>query len=116
MVSALRGLDVELDNVRAALEWSFGSEPEKALRLSIAIAGYWRSRSFGAEALERSAQAAEVALTLPDADPVVGRDRQMLEARVLAMAAFNYALWGRASEGRGWSERAVALAREIGEQ
>jgi predicted ATPase/class 3 adenylate cyclase len=112
MLSALERLDPEIDNLRAALEWSFETDPGRALRLSVALAGYWRSRSYGSEAVERLTRAADLALSLTPADPAGRRDQLDLEARVLAAAAYAHALWGRATGAREWAERAVALARE----
>ena len=114
MLSALGRLDVDIDNVRAALEWSFGSHPEKALRLSVALVGYWRSRAYGAEATERSARAVDLLASLPPPDPGEQRARVVLEARVLAAGAFAHGLAGQAMAVRAWAERALSLSREIG--
>lgn len=115
MLSALDRLDLEIDNVRAALEWSFGSHLEKALRLSHALGGYWRSRAYGAEAVERSARAVDLLPSLPPPDPGEQRARSILEARVLAAGAFAHALWGHAVAVREWAERALTLGREVGD-
>jgi predicted ATPase/class 3 adenylate cyclase len=111
MVAWLRRLDPEADNLRAGLEWSFEADPGTALRLSVAMMGYWRSRSYGSEAVERLGQAAGLALTLPPAGPPAAREQAILVARVLAAAGYASALWADASAGRPWAEQAVALAR-----
>ena len=111
MVAWLSRLDSEAENLRTALEWSFEADPEAALRLSVAMAAYWRSRSIGSEAIEWMAKAAELALRLPPAAPSAARERTILVARVFASAA-NASSWGAeyAAGGR-WAEEAVALAR-----
>jgi predicted ATPase len=111
MVAGLGRLDPEADNLRAALEWSFEADPEAALRLVVAMMSYWRLRSYGSHAVERLAQAVDLALTLPPAAPPAARERTILVARVLACAATASSLWGSASAGRRWAEEAVALAR-----
>ena len=37
----LRPVRVELDNIRAALDWSVQAKPELALRLAVALEGFW---------------------------------------------------------------------------
>ena len=112
MLPWLRRLDAEVDNLRAALEWSFEGDAEVALRLSVAMYGYWRSRSYGAEAVERLARAADLAMTLSPAEGPGARARTVLVARVLAAAGYASALWADARVGRPWAEHAVVLARQ----
>ena len=111
MVAWLARLDAEADNLRAALDWSFEADPEAALRLFVAMMSYWRSRSYGLEVVERLAQAADLALTLPPAAPPAARERTILVARVLANAAGASSAGGDPSAARRWAEEAVALAR-----
>ena len=112
MVAWLGRLDPEADNLRAALEWSFEADPDAALRLSVAMMSYGSSRSYGLEVVERLAQAADLAVTLPPAPPPAARERTILVARVLAAAASASSLAGAsASARRRWAEEAVALAR-----
>ncbi len=111
MVPWLRRLDADVDNLRAALEWSFEADPDAALRLTVAMMGYWRSRSYGFEAVERFGQAAELALRLHPVSPSSARDEMILVSRVLAAAGYASALWADARGGHAWAEQAVALAR-----
>ena len=111
MVAWLDRLGSEAENLSAALEWSFEAEPEAALRLSIAMTWYWRSRSYGLEGVERLTQAADLALTLPPAAPPAARERTILVARALAAAASASLAGGSPSAGWRWAEEAVALAR-----
>jgi predicted ATPase/class 3 adenylate cyclase len=111
MVPWLRRLDAEADNLRAALEWSLEADPDAALRLSVAMMGFWRSRSYGSEAVERLGQAAQLAVRIHPSAPQAPRDETIVVSRVLAAAGYASALWGDASAGRPWAEQAVALAR-----
>ncbi|MDQ2933833.1 MAG: adenylate/guanylate cyclase domain-containing protein [Chloroflexota bacterium] len=111
--AALAVLDADADNLRAALEWAFEADHEAALRLSMAMAYYWRSRSLS-EGLERFRRAAELVHSLPvDTDP--DPERLVLVARVLAEAATSSWLAGAGSAGRPWAEEAVQLARRTGD-
>jgi predicted ATPase/class 3 adenylate cyclase len=115
MIPWLARLDAEVDNLRAALEWSFEADPERALRLSVALWPYWRSRAIGSEAVERLRLAAETALGLLEAAKAPSADQIVLTSRVLATASNAYAVWGLPAHARAWAERATALARESGD-
>jgi predicted ATPase/class 3 adenylate cyclase len=114
-VAWLRRLDPEVDNLRAALDWAFESDPDAALSMSRAMLEYWRSRSVGAEALDRVNQAVTLAGSLPDPPPDARPEREILVARTLAAAALASATWGDPVAARGWADRAVALARSSGD-
>jgi predicted ATPase/class 3 adenylate cyclase len=115
MVAWLNRLDYEADNLRAALEWSFEADPEAAMRLSVAMAAYWRSRSIGSEAIEWMTKVAELASTLPPPAPSAARERTLLVARVFATAANASLLGAQYAAGGRWAEEAVALARQAGD-
>jgi len=108
--AALAGLDADADNLRAALEWAFEADDDAALRLSMALAYYWRSRSLR-EGLERFRRAADLVHSLPPAFADSNPERLVLVARVLAEAAMSSSLAGAGSAGRRWAEEAVQLAR-----
>jgi predicted ATPase/class 3 adenylate cyclase len=115
MLPALARLDAETDNLRSALEWSFEANADRALQLSAALMPYWRSRSLGFESTERLGKAAELALSLPDPDPVANRERAILHASVLAAAEVAFATAGLGASGLGWARRAVEIARAVGD-
>jgi predicted ATPase/class 3 adenylate cyclase len=115
MVAWLNRLDSEADNLRAALEWSFEADPEAAMRLSVATAAYWRSRSIGSEAIEWVAKVAGLASKLPPPAPSAARERTILVARVFAAAAGASLLGAQYAAGERWAEEAVALARQAGD-
>ena len=116
MVPWLRRLDDEIDNLRSALEWSFEADPDRALRLSLALKGYWRSRALSSEGTERLARAARLVLSLPPPDPSADRDEAILHARVLAAAAEAFASAGTAGPAVAWAAKGVALARATGDR
>ncbi len=98
-------MEVEHDNLRAALEWSLTNDIRKALKLALAIGGFWTSRDFNSEAREWCRKIIEKSEALADAD----EDR----AKV-------YALWGWASittglhkNGRAVVEKGLVLARKV---
>ncbi len=103
-------LDLEANNLRAALEWAFESAPVAAVELCVFLHLYWHSRAIGPEPLIWVARAAQAAEELSK-DPSTSDDDLPLLARGLAAAAFAHATNGRAAEGRRFSELAVALAR-----
>ncbi len=105
MVTWLERLDEDAENFRSALEWAFETDPESALRLTLAMAIYWRTHSM-LEGFEWMSQAVDL----------IGRMEQgpaesaALHARVLAAAATHGWMTGNAAVGFPWAERAVALA------
>jgi predicted ATPase/class 3 adenylate cyclase len=109
-------LDPEVDNLRAALDWAHESDPEAALRLSVWMYDYWRSRWVGSEALDRYRQAIELADSLDEPPPEARRERSILVARVLAAAATTSATRGGGRQDRAWAERAEGLARSAGDE
>ncbi len=111
----LKRLDPEVENLRAALEWSYESDPESALSMSISMMAYWRSRSYGSEAVDQVARAVAVAESLPEPPPGGRPHRDDLVARVMAMAAIASALWGKPESARTWAERAATLGRVSGD-
>jgi tetratricopeptide (TPR) repeat protein len=111
MIPWLVLLDAEADNLRTALDWSFETDPEQALRLTVALGPYWSSRSDGSEALERMQAAADLAQLVLPGNAEADRERGLLVSRALAAASFAMATWGNAAAARGWANRAVELAR-----
>jgi predicted ATPase/class 3 adenylate cyclase len=116
MVLWLGRLEREIDELRAALDWGLDTEPEHAIRLTLALLPYWRARAFGSEAVDQIVRAAAVAESLPpapaDAPPDAARDRTILVARVLAAAGHAESVWGSGARAYEYAERGVALARE----
>jgi predicted ATPase len=103
---ALRRLDVEHDNMRAALTW-FGDEheSESELRLVSALTNFWDVRGHLREALSH----VEAALLREVEQPPSWR------VKVLAAASDFARMQGDTERGRSYCEESLALAREIGD-
>ncbi len=103
----LNRLEVEHDNIRAALEWSMESGVEPGLRLASALWRFWYVRGYSKEGrgwLEALLKASS------GAPPV-------LRAQALA-AAGNLAVLGRSdyAVGRSFCEESLAIWRELGDR
>lgn len=105
-------LDVEQDNLRAALHWTLVAQPELALRLAGALAYYWRERGFFREgrhwleqALERTAHTTSLArpalraLTLVQTAELTWIDGDLMRAQALCEQGFT--LFCQITDGRG---------------
>jgi predicted ATPase len=140
---AAQRLDLERDNVRAALEWAYG-RGDAALGLGIAAAleRYWWMRTEGLEWLERGLATPGVAAELRvdalgaaggvayfrgDLDHAIelfleglaisrGLRDGMRTARMLARLGPPHYVAGRVDEGAAFVEEAVAINRELGYQ
>jgi predicted ATPase len=108
MAAALRQLDPEIDNFRAAVEWGFEADVSSALRICLALAIYGRSRSLS-EGFEILAHAARLVDRLPDAGSSV------LGARLLAAAANAAWMVGSAPLGMTFADRAMVIADASGD-
>jgi len=100
-------LDVEHDNLRAALGWSLGEgRVEKGLRLVIALLWYWDIRNYWAEGLEH----AKRLLSQSEAVP-----KTLTRANALLVVARMLSPIGDEDKScRQYLEEAVAIAREQG--
>ncbi|MGI8999280.1 MAG: hypothetical protein ACR2GO_06190, partial [Candidatus Limnocylindria bacterium] len=114
-------LDAEVDNIGAALEWAFESDPVRAIQLCVAFVPYWRTRSLRAKALpawlvslavDILRRAAALVPSLPLPGPGEERDRTVLISRLLSGLAWSEAVWGSAARGVGPGDEAVRLAHK----
>jgi predicted ATPase/class 3 adenylate cyclase len=105
--ASLDRLDLEHDNLRAALAWSMEHDTEAALRLCHDLWRFWQRRGHLAEGLER----AEAALALPDAGAHA-------EARADALsAAAGLAYWrADAERARGHYAAEIDARTELGDR
>ncbi len=114
MVAQLARLDADADNLRAALDWAFDADPNAAMRLCLALAFYWSSRSL-AEGLDSMRRAADIAGSLRPPSAETDVERAFLLARVLAAAANAAWMAGSASVGVPWARESLRLARQGGD-
>ncbi|HSG13821.1 MAG TPA: adenylate/guanylate cyclase domain-containing protein [Gaiellaceae bacterium] len=97
-------LERDHDDLRAALDWLEGSDPDAALELAAALGWFWFTRGYLVEGAARL----DAALAASSAG---GRTR----ARALAAAGPLVARIGRGDDGRRKLEESVARWRELGD-
>jgi predicted ATPase len=97
----LRTLEADRDNISAAIDWAFGSDPDAAMRFTSALAYFWLIGRHRSEVRQRLADAVGIAA---GASPA-GR------ARVLIWAAMLANVEGRADEAASRAREAHELVR-----
>jgi predicted ATPase/DNA-binding CsgD family transcriptional regulator len=98
-------LDAEAENMAAALDWALQTDPERALRLCLALDFWYRARARFREADDAYARA----LGASDPPPV-------LQARALASWAWIVGSWGDFSRANELASCAAAQAEPTGDQ
>jgi predicted ATPase len=83
-VAAIGRLDVEHDNLRAALEWGLRDEPDLALRLAGSVRWFWFHRGYWTEDRGWLAEALKAAPSLTDAVHATARAKALLGSGVLS--------------------------------
>jgi predicted ATPase/class 3 adenylate cyclase/DNA-binding CsgD family transcriptional regulator len=104
-MSWLELLDLEQDNLRAAMEWARSAEPEKGMRIARGLWGYWYARGEWSEGSMRS----EVTASSTDGSPA-------WRAKVLAAGAVLATTGLELGRARLLGEEAVSIARSIGDE
>lgn len=102
-------LTMEIDNLRVALAWSLGETGQTniALRLVVALSGFWLITGYSREGRRWSV----AALALTNAS-----DQTEIRAKLLLDSA-KLAFWqGDAATALPWIEEGMAIARELGAQ
>jgi tetratricopeptide (TPR) repeat protein len=102
-VALLRSLQVENDNLRAALDWLAGHDHERELRLAGALASYWALRGYGDEGLGRLEQA-------------LSRTTAATPERAKALVGGSTLAWnlGDYERSRAWALESLAIYRAAG--
>jgi len=103
----LAALDLEASNLRAAFEHAIATDGQLALRLSVAIAPWWRARALYQEAEDGYARA----LATPS-----GREQSLSRALALTARAWVIANSGVHKRAVAYGEQALAEAEATGEQ
>jgi non-specific serine/threonine protein kinase len=103
----LERLDVEHDNLRAALDWSLGEgRVEKGLRLVIALLWYWDMRAYWSEGLEHTQRLLN--------QPETAQKTLTRANALLVVARMISPMWDVDKRCREYLEAAIAIAREQG--
>jgi predicted ATPase/DNA-binding SARP family transcriptional activator len=103
-VALLRSLEVENDNLRAALDWLAGRDHERELRLAGALASYWALRGHGDEGLGRLERALS-----RDAGATLERAKALVGGSTLAWDRGDY------TRSRAWALESLAIYRAAGD-
>jgi len=101
----LDDVEVEYDNLRAALEWSTLNHIQKAMKMAMAIGGFWTSRDYNSEARYWCRIILERSESLPNLD----KER----ARIYALLGWTSITIGDHKVGRAAAEAGLALARKM---
>jgi hypothetical protein len=113
MIACLERLDVEIDNIRAALDWAFATDPQAALEMAVGLSVYWNVRLIGSEGFDRMNQAVELARRWrSDGEASTSAARSALAARVLSHGALVLASYTGRPADTDLGAEADALARE----
>jgi predicted ATPase/DNA-binding SARP family transcriptional activator len=106
-------LDAEVDNFRAALDWSLSGDPVLALRLASLLDLFWGIRNRYAEGLEWIEAARDAA---GDDAPIRDRARARRgQVLLLGQGGSAYDLRGSMEEARAIAVDALALSRQAGD-
>ena len=106
----LARLDAEVDNIRAALDWSLAADPIQALHAVALLAKFWTIRDSYSEGVERVAAALEAA---GHAAPI--RDRagaRLTHAFLAGNHDFFFDAQDSLAQARAQATQALALSRE----
>jgi predicted ATPase/transcriptional regulator with XRE-family HTH domain len=106
---ALKRLDADYDNIRAALTWSCASDLERALRMAAALWEYWLSRGYLSEGRAWMSDILQRSGTVPSL-PV------NLRAQVLNGAGLLISVQGDQPAASVYLQESLRLFRELGDQ
>jgi len=107
-IAWLDQLEIELDNLRAAMEWSMTNEEverqEAGLRLAAALAWFWE-RGYRREAIE------QLKTMLPKVDTI-----ELSPVHTMMFSAIGFLYWsaGEFDQARSYLEKAVSTGRKLG--
>jgi predicted ATPase len=106
---AIGRLDVEHDNLRAALEWGLRHSPDVALRVAGSLRWFWFHRGYWTEGRGWLDEALKAASGLTESARAAPRAKALLGTGVLA--------WTQGDRGaaRRTLEKSVALSRALGD-
>jgi predicted ATPase/DNA-binding CsgD family transcriptional regulator len=102
-------VDAELDNLRAAMEWSLGGPVEKGLRIAAALQWYWHGRN---HLIDESVSWFERLLAVEASGP--GDLRRMPARRVARGKVINTAAHRKVKNGAALAREALAIFSLMG--
>ena len=105
-VAWLDRLEVEFDNIRAALRWSLAADREAGLRIVIGLSRFWRVRGYYSDGSRW--------LTLLLAEPAASVSPR-IRARAMSLHG-EIKSWLARSIGYALAEEGLSLVREIGDR
>jgi predicted ATPase/class 3 adenylate cyclase len=116
MLPVLNRVEVELDNLRAAMEWALDRNPQAALQLAASLPRFWRSRGKLTEGRRWLDDSLTRFNALASSEGNSAPQRQALKAKGLSAAGALAFGQGELNAARALLEESVALARAAGEQ
>lgn len=111
-VAWLDRLDVELDNIRLALEWSLARREDEGLRLAAALLWFWHIRGHGREGIDWLKQLLSTGKIAAGSD--TPPSHQLIRARALIAAGFLSQFQLQTGQDVALLEEAVGLLRQVG--
>lgn len=114
MLQTLNQLEPELDNIRAALEWTLERTPEITLQLATRLTYFWHGRGHIAEGRRWLSDALTRLETGPAAE--MSREQLSLKAKALWSIGTLAFAYGELNAARSAVTESARLARETGEQ
>ena len=115
MIAWLDRLEIEHDNLRAALAWAMERDPDAGLRLAGALTDFWSRRTYTMEGSRWLQEALDRVTALPPLNGEAGRSRMMATAIALQGQAVVAIGLGKHAESTAASVESVALARKVGD-
>ncbi|HSH82056.1 MAG TPA: hypothetical protein VLA19_26310, partial [Herpetosiphonaceae bacterium] len=115
MLAWLDRLDLEHDNLRAALAWAMECDPDAGLRLAGALTDFWARRTYTTEGRRWLDEALDRVAALPPVDGEARRARML--ARAIALQGKGSVAFGQGkhAESQAACAESVVLARDVGD-
>jgi predicted ATPase/class 3 adenylate cyclase len=111
LLTGLNQLEADLDNIRAAMEWTLDRHPEDALRLAASLTYFWQRRGALLEGRRWLRDGLARLDALPPAAGAAAHERLTLRAKALWGAGTMAWALGELNDARSYLEEGVALAR-----
>jgi len=105
-------MSAEQDNLRAALEWGLGKNPDSALRIVGAANLFWTAGGFSAEGFRWTQKALEQVEGSPGSTDITNDQRLVARAKALCGLTRLYLSLGDNAKARRGAEEGVSLYRK----